>query len=259
MELKCSIIEDLLPSYVDGICSKDTKELVENHLAGCEQCMQKRDQMKNTSIVSGTAQKSQVNFMKKVKNKILYRVWAGKIMMALVLLMWAMLLVGKRFMGLWPSAIFMLLMLIAMGIAGRFDADGSRKRIAAEGIISWAVFVYMVILNEYCRVSLAADTSPFGVEWSAAGPLVEKQCYAMMLISGVILLWNIFGKYKNAFASMANIMTLGMVMNVEEWMYRMDSFESVMKRIRTGDILMVSMLAVCLAGYVLYRRFKKAA
>ncbi len=41
MNMKCSVIEDLLPLYVDGICSKDTKELVEVHLKECTECNEK--------------------------------------------------------------------------------------------------------------------------------------------------------------------------------------------------------------------------
>lgn len=38
MKLTCEIYEDLLLLYEDGLCSKDTKKLVEEHLAGCTRC-----------------------------------------------------------------------------------------------------------------------------------------------------------------------------------------------------------------------------
>ncbi|MBE6107520.1 MAG: hypothetical protein E7192_02640 [Erysipelotrichaceae bacterium] len=38
MKMHCDIISDLIPSYVDGVCSEKTKELVEEHLLECEQC-----------------------------------------------------------------------------------------------------------------------------------------------------------------------------------------------------------------------------
>lgn len=58
MKIKCSVIQDLLPSYVDNICSEDTKELVREHVAECMQCKEKLEQMKNTEIVAGQASKS---------------------------------------------------------------------------------------------------------------------------------------------------------------------------------------------------------
>lgn len=40
MKLSCEIYEDLLLLYEDGLCSEDTKKLVEEHLAGCTRCSQ---------------------------------------------------------------------------------------------------------------------------------------------------------------------------------------------------------------------------
>lgn len=38
MKLSCDIYEDLLLLFEDGLCSEDTKKLVEEHLAECERC-----------------------------------------------------------------------------------------------------------------------------------------------------------------------------------------------------------------------------
>ena len=40
-KISCHIIQDILPLYVDGIVSEDTKEMVEEHLRECEE-LQKR-------------------------------------------------------------------------------------------------------------------------------------------------------------------------------------------------------------------------
>lgn len=38
MKLPCELIEDLLPLYHDNVCSAESRELVEEHLSGCERC-----------------------------------------------------------------------------------------------------------------------------------------------------------------------------------------------------------------------------
>ncbi len=38
MKLSCDLIRDLLPAYVEGDCSQDTKTAVEEHLAQCADC-----------------------------------------------------------------------------------------------------------------------------------------------------------------------------------------------------------------------------
>lgn len=36
--MNCNIIKDLIPSYVDGICSEETAEVVEDHIQQCKTC-----------------------------------------------------------------------------------------------------------------------------------------------------------------------------------------------------------------------------
>jgi predicted anti-sigma-YlaC factor YlaD len=38
MKLSCEIIKDLLPLYHDDVCSNDSKIMVEEHLAQCDDC-----------------------------------------------------------------------------------------------------------------------------------------------------------------------------------------------------------------------------
>lgn len=38
MTISCEIIKDLLPLYHDGVCSSDSRSMIEDHLACCENC-----------------------------------------------------------------------------------------------------------------------------------------------------------------------------------------------------------------------------
>lgn len=38
MKLSCNVMKDMLPLYHDGVCSEDSKELVEDHLKECPHC-----------------------------------------------------------------------------------------------------------------------------------------------------------------------------------------------------------------------------
>ena len=44
-DVKCTIIQDLLPLYVDKVCSSDSAELVKNHLQSCHGCKKIYDEM----------------------------------------------------------------------------------------------------------------------------------------------------------------------------------------------------------------------
>ena len=40
-KLSCEVIRDLLPSYIEGSCSNNTKELVEEHKLECKACSER--------------------------------------------------------------------------------------------------------------------------------------------------------------------------------------------------------------------------
>ena len=45
MERKCKLVQDLLPSYIDGVTSEDTKNFVEEHLKECKDCKKYFEEM----------------------------------------------------------------------------------------------------------------------------------------------------------------------------------------------------------------------
>ncbi len=38
MKITCDVIQDLMPSYIDGILSEDSRALVEEHMGTCQEC-----------------------------------------------------------------------------------------------------------------------------------------------------------------------------------------------------------------------------
>ena len=45
MKVKCAVINDLLPLYVDDVLSKESRELVEEHISECEACRKTLENM----------------------------------------------------------------------------------------------------------------------------------------------------------------------------------------------------------------------
>ena len=54
MNYNCGIIDDLLPLYVDGACSEESKAAVEAHLTSCEACRRELERMRSGTVVSET-------------------------------------------------------------------------------------------------------------------------------------------------------------------------------------------------------------
>lgn len=75
MKYNCEIIKDLLPLYVDNICSSQTREIVEEHLNECADCRAYLKELKETIIIENSDDKAEemINVLKKLKNKIIKR------------------------------------------------------------------------------------------------------------------------------------------------------------------------------------------
>jgi len=74
MKLSCEVIQDLLPLYVDEVCSEESTGLVEEHMAECENCRQTYDAMKAEGkteelVKSEEFRTWQTDSVKKVKKK----------------------------------------------------------------------------------------------------------------------------------------------------------------------------------------------
>lgn len=58
MNCNCGIIDDLLPLYADGVCSEESKAVIEAHLASCKVCREKLERMQDETVASETVKSS---------------------------------------------------------------------------------------------------------------------------------------------------------------------------------------------------------
>lgn len=56
MSIPCEVINDLLPLYHDGVCSNESKTIVDEHLAYCEKCNVELQEMDKALPIIGTEQ-----------------------------------------------------------------------------------------------------------------------------------------------------------------------------------------------------------
>lgn len=75
-EIKCEIVRDLLPLYVDGLTSDVTKEAVENHINNCEQCKKSLELMMAKENENKYETK-EVDYLKKIKKRNSRKMFIG--------------------------------------------------------------------------------------------------------------------------------------------------------------------------------------
>lgn len=85
-DLTCALVEDLLPSYAEGLTSPETNGAVERHLAGCEACAAKLAAMRSPEPTQEREETAkEVDYLKKVKRRGWKRVALAVLLTVLVL------------------------------------------------------------------------------------------------------------------------------------------------------------------------------
>ena len=88
-ELPCAIVEDLLPAYVEGLTSEESRAAVEAHLTSCPACAAKRAAMgaeeEGPSPEESAEAAREVDYLKAVRRKGRRRVWLAVLGTLLVL------------------------------------------------------------------------------------------------------------------------------------------------------------------------------
>lgn len=74
--MKCEVIQDLLPSYVDGLTSDESNELMKEHLSDCKACSEMHNEMKQELPTTAQSIKTPSDYnerklIKRVKKKIM--------------------------------------------------------------------------------------------------------------------------------------------------------------------------------------------
>lgn len=67
----CTIVQDLLPNYIDGLTNAQTSEFIKNHLKECSDCQKiLKNMKKEIDLNAQKNSKQEVNYIKKFKNHL---------------------------------------------------------------------------------------------------------------------------------------------------------------------------------------------
>ena len=261
MKMKCSVIQDLMPSYVDEICSQDSKELVQEHVAECEQCKAKLEKLKNTQIVAGDASKKQVDYLKKIHNTILRKEWLGKFVLVCLVLFEVSGILGSGSIinfTIGTGILFSVLLMCGAGLAGNYGFSGKRKSAIVEISISAVGLLLLVILSEYSKHNFLHGIVPFHLtEMYDAGPVLVN-CYRVIILAeALILFWSTFQKQNNAYATILNIISISLASSVNYILFHMDTPDNFRNYVDMSNAFQLALAALGIGVCFLFRNRRK--
>lgn len=187
---ECDIIKDLLPSYVDGICSEASREWIEEHLKECEECRALAEVMKNTEFSAKRLEQEQLEAGRKVIRQNLKR---SLVCFGLSVLMFVVLLCSF----FWDNGqIPILLLPVCMTMTWLVARNQTKqrhwdKRDSIALMVNFLAMCYgtgMVLIG-FSRV--AAGNTLFGRELTESGPFLSAQAMGVIVVCAVVYFWQI--------------------------------------------------------------------
>ncbi len=189
-KITCNVIRDLLPSYMDGICTQDSQVLVEEHLQECRECRACKTRMTVEDMALKPEYGEELDYLKKIRRN-----------MDLSTIVFFLIIIGV-------STTFLMylqtrdhpvpyLMLVPVLIICNYlmffwqdkkkGAEKSKKiiwfNLANILIALYSPFLMMVVVNNWFNTGKL----PFGLEIESCGPFVYYQLLAVMIIE--IAVW----------------------------------------------------------------------
>lgn len=186
--LNCNIIKDLLPSYMENICSQETKNAVEMHLSVCSKCKATVEMMRETDIVSEDTERIEIDYMKKLKRHFIKKGSLGGIVMSSFVLLG--LVVTIRDFTLYPPTLYyIILALLLIATKALVPSTGSnhKKKIKQKIFVSIGIILtcYSMAITHICiqnaRQWVVEDSWPFHLKAEDVGPLIFNQ-YLIIIV-----------------------------------------------------------------------------
>lgn len=123
--IDCAIIKDLLPAYVSGLCSEETRALVDEHIGECASCREKiTDTRQRVASQLREKDAKSVNIFKRMKKKMLMRnaLVAGA---AAILVAFLAFFVGVKVIDYKPIAYFDGLARVELNYADYYNSENN--------------------------------------------------------------------------------------------------------------------------------------
>jgi len=204
-KMNCDIVQDLIPSYVDEICSEATRQCVEEHIKECRECRKMVALCRNNSVSAGKLEQKSLDGLKKIKqldglkDKVCYGI-------ILFLLIYFLLLLnfGGQYYEIFYAlpGIFIACVCLELLAGKGYKAKTSLGKTAyILGAVSVAADGYLIGLMYYLVKIAENDVKTvFGMEVTEFGPFMLRQvsvCFCIQLFSWLYHLYGIMKKDRN--------------------------------------------------------------
>ena len=178
MKIDCGIVQDLIPSYVDGLCSESSKQCVEEHTKDCEECRVFLEECRTVEFSGKLLEEQQLDGLRKVKKKIkLQNMFSYGLLLVVILFATYFFTMNMGAIGVrWYYGFYAVAVAATFVVTMQGKANVKYEKVEKVMIgLSLAAIAYALFW--YCFMMGAAGngTVPLGLELGQVGPFLHRQ------------------------------------------------------------------------------------
>lgn len=178
MKIDCGIVQDLIPSYVDGLCSDSSKVCVEEHTKECEECRAFLMECRSVEFSGKALEEKQLDGLRKVKKKLKLQNMFSYGLLLIVIVFAAYFFtanigaIGVRwYYGLYAVAVAATFVVTMQGKANeKYEKIEKIMTGMSLAAIAYALFWYCFMM-----FSAGNGNAPLGLELSQVGTFLHRQ------------------------------------------------------------------------------------
>lgn len=257
--ISCDIVRDLMPGYMDEICSEDSKKVVEEHLEGCTSCRAFLEQVKQKD---DGREALQVDGLRKVRRVLNFRMMLCFTVCAIVLVLMGEM--GKRTYGAIPQSFFLIslpVLMITYYLAFSEGRKWNRPR-GSEWFLPVVLLFALgaaIALQIYAGMTLwRGDLAP--EQAMKIGPCMHGITSAIAICAGVlvVLLAYLAKQHDRMFLISQNLswLTLHLTLSFGSALKNLNSLEEIKSILLTNGGTLALEFVCVLAGEIIFHQIK---
>lgn len=268
--LKCEIVKDLIPSYLDGICSETSKAAVNEHLKGCRDCRSFLEAIRGVTLTADAMDLDALDYMKKVKlhyfrkniSAVCVCLVFGLILLALPNASWF----PPNLYYSWYHALFPLLMLSAAALLSAAPAKPPKSSLQKWGVGTGICgILYCFVLEFLCLSWPRSKSAFFSLPPEKIGVFLDFQRKAILFIELMffllLVLFAVKKEHSLGILPLLNLTGCFLCLHFGVVLHQLDTPDSA-ARLLIGNTLFVLCEGLALAGILLlsrkiFRRFQR--
>lgn len=247
MKQNCNIVKDLLPLYIEEICSEDSKKYVNEHLQECEECKKTCELLKKTELTNLAAVKQEINAMKKLKKSITEKILYLYLLFIIAIVISVFLLM-VNVSHLSNYSCFLLMPPTMLATCAVFSRQTTRAPLPLRWKLLFAVQIilipYSIVLMFVVMNSALFGEPLFGIPLDKTGPFLATQFTISSAVSLILLVVHLYQatmkKVCYAPVSNASILCIFLNLTYHSMLYGMDTVDSLINAMEENTLIILA-------------------